>query len=152
MDNLHHWEPRDEAVYSKDFGELPMYGADCPKTICEWVNAGFTIYEARIAALEAEVARGKSASLRVVEVGAPCVVESISFDYDYDYFRHEGTVYHAKMLRLREHCEVRSVESPGVYVSIKRGTIVQPVQIGKWEDAPTEEYGMARKEEEGGAP
>lgn len=54
MDNLHHWEPRDEAVYSRDFGELPMYGADCPKIICEWVNAGFTIYEARIAALEAE--------------------------------------------------------------------------------------------------
>lgn len=67
MKKLAHWQPREESIYSPDFGDLPLYGADTPSLVCEWANAALDIYHAEVVRLRKELALSR----KRIAKGAP---------------------------------------------------------------------------------
>jgi len=92
-------------------------------------NADVDAYEARIAELEAELARVKGESLRVVVDGEACDILAAKSQYVTD---EDGELWECHPEPADDGREVRSVLTGcGGYFA---ATIVQPVRLERWED------------------
>lgn len=82
------------------------------------------------AALEAELARVKSESLRVVEVGEPCSIDNVGDD-GFLYYDDITGIYHEV---IRTDGGNFLLIGGGCVDEIDPDAIVQPVELRRWED------------------
>ena len=128
------WQRQDEMVCVK--GTVCSYyctdenEAEC---IVRHHNADCDAYEARIAEMEAELARVKAESLRVVPVGEACELVEIS--------RHQkfsmGDHLICEIVNPGQYdrtVDVRDLVAGEVFTSYRYAVNVQPVRLERWEE------------------